>query len=411
MPDSIGVNGLQVATASEIISDLINGFNDPFSGAYIPGFNAIYGANINTDSNTPDGQLIGLLAQEAVDLRELLVAINNSFDPDQAQGVLLDQRVAINNIARIGGSYSVQPISIVASSTVILQGLDANYNDPNGTAYTVQDNSGNQFILGATTTVTAGTTVLDFRAQQIGPVSVPINTIVNPVTIIPGITSVNNPNSAITVGVTEETDGQLRIRRSQSTANATSGNSNGLQGRLLALPGVTEALVYQNRTNSTDSTGTLAHTVWIIVAGGSASDIANLIYNTISDGAGMRGSQSYTITTPSGAPFTAYWDNPVPETLYIQFTIKTTVAGFDFSIAAIQNYIAANLSYGIDQFAETSSITAIALAAINAQGGGGVPVLVAISIDNATWTDYLATATVASEFTVAAANISITVVT
>lgn len=410
MPDSIGATGLQVQTAAELISDLINGFTDPATGQYILGFNAIYGADVNVDSNSPDGQIIGLFAQMNVDIRELLVAINNSFDPDQAQGVLLDQRVAINNITRVGGTYTIQPVDILVSQTVTLAGLDANFSNPNGTGYTVQDNSGNQFILSETTTLTAGTTTLDFRAQLIGPVSVPINTIVNPVTIIPGVTSVNNPSAPITVGVTQETDGKLRIRRAASTANASSGNSTGLQGRLLALPGVTEAVVNQNRTDSVDGNGTPAHCIWVVVAGGADSDIANLIYKTISDGCNQRGMVTYSIVTPSGVPFVAKWDNPTPEPLYIEFNLKRTVPGFDFSLDAIKNYIAANLSYGIGQFAETSSITALAAQAINAQGGGGVPLDVAISIDNATWTDYLATSTLASEFTVAAANITITVV-
>lgn len=410
MPDSVSATGLEVQTQPELVSDLINGFNDPFTGLYIPGYNAIYSADVNTDSNTPDGQLIGLLAQMAVDLRELLVQINNSFDPDQAQGVLLDERVAINNVTRIGGTYTVQPISIIVSETVALQGLDANYNNPNGTGYTVQDGNGNQFILADTTTFTAGTTVADFRAQAVGAVSVPINTITNPVTIIAGVTSVNNPNSAITVGVNQETDAALRIRRAASTATASSGNSQGLLGLLLALPGVTEAVVNQNRTGSTDVNGTPGHTIWVVVAGGANSDIANLLYKRISDGAGMRGGVSFTITTVSGSLFTASWDVPVPETLYIRFTIQQTVPVFDFATSAIKAYMAANISYGIAQFAETSSLTALASAAIASQGGGGVPVLMQISIDNSTWEDYLTTSTLASEFTVASANITIAIV-
>jgi uncharacterized phage protein gp47/JayE len=409
MADSIGVDGLEVATLAELIADLLNGYDDPFTGAYIPGFNSIYSTDINTDSNTPDGQLINLFAQMAIDIRELLVQINNSFDPDQAQGALLDQRVAINNITRIGGTYTVQPIVIVVSATVTLQGLDANYDSPTATAYTVQDGLGNQFYLAATTTLTVGSHTCDFRAAAVGAVSVPINTITVPVTIVAGVTSVNNPVSAITVGVNEEIDAALRIRRAASTAMGTSGNAQGLLGDLLALPGVTEAAVYQNRTGSVVNT-MLPHSVWAIVAGGAAAGIAQLLYETISDGCNMNGAQSYTITTPSGALFTANWDVPTAESLYIKFTIQQTVPNFDFATTAIAAYIAANLVYGIGQFAETSSITAICAAAIAAQGGGGVPVLVQISTDNATWEDYLTTTGLNYEFTVAAANITISVV-
>ena len=397
MTSSIGPNGLTIDNLSALISFLATGLQ------------SIYGSNINVDQNSPDGQAIGIYAQAAEDLLEFLVSINNGFDPDQAQGVILDQRCAINNIQRQGGTYTVQPISITVNATVTLAGLDGNYDSPTGTGYTVQDSSGNQWILAATTTLTSGTTVCDFRAADIGAVSVPINTITVPVTIVQGVTSVNNPNSAITVGANEETDPQFRTRRAASTANGTSGNAQGLQGLLLALAGVTEAQVYQNRTGGTVNT-MLPHSIWAIVAGGADVDIATLIYKTISDGANMNGAQNFTIATPTGVPFTAYWDNPTPETLYIKFTIKTTVAGFDFATTAIADYIAANLIYGIGQFAETSSITAVALAAILSQGGGGVPVLVQISNDNSSWTDYVATTGLNYEFTVAAGNITIAVV-
>lgn len=398
MPDSFGPQGLEVEQASEITAFLVEGYTE------------IYAPDVNVDQNTPDGQVIGIETQIGVDLRETLAAINAGFDPDQAQGVILDQRVAINNIKRNGGTYTVQPVSITVSATVILAGLDANFNSPTATAYTVSDSLGNQFYLATTTTLMAGTTVCDFRAANVGAVSVPINTIINPVTIISGVTSVNNPSSAISVGVTQETDGALRIRRQQSTANATSGNAQGLKGKLLALTGVTEAEVYQNRGGTTDANGIPGHSIWAIVAGGAASDIGNLIYKTISDGCGMLGAQSFVVTTPSGAIFTAMWDVPTPETLFVQFTIKRTVPSFDFAIAAIKTFMAANKVYGIGEFAETSFLTAIAAAAIAAQGGGGVPVLMQISLDNATWTDYLATATLASEFTLDPANITITVV-
>jgi len=398
MPNIVDATGLTVETSSEINSDLTTGFQ------------GIYGDDINVASNSPDGQAIGIFTQIIVDVLETLVLINNSFDPDLAVGTLLDQRVAINNITRMGGTYTVQPIDITVNTTVPLQGLDANYNSATATGYTVQDGNGNQFILAASQTLTAGTTTVDFRAASLGPVNLPTDTITIPVTIVLGVTGVNNSSAPLTVGETQETDAQLRTRRQQSPAINSSGNSQGLQGILLGLTGVTEAEVYQNRTDSTDGNGTLAHTIWVVVAGGASSDIGNAIYSRISDGIGMRGSQTYDVTKPDGTIFVAQWDNPTPEPLYIEFDIKTTVAGFSFDLTAIKAYMAANLTYGIGGYAETSSITAVAIAAIASQGGGGVPVLVQISIDDSTWTDYIAAATPASQFTVSTADINITVV-
>jgi hypothetical protein len=46
------------------------------------------------------------------------------FDPDNAVGVVLDQRVAINGIQRQAGTYTVTPITVVTSQSVNLYGLD-----------------------------------------------------------------------------------------------------------------------------------------------------------------------------------------------------------------------------------------------------------------------------------------------
>ena len=399
MGDTFDATGLTVETASELTSILTAGFQ------------GIYGADIQVDQNSPDGQVIGILTQLGVDIREFLVSINNSFDPDQAVGAQLDQRCAINGIPRVGATYTNQPIDITVNKTVTLQGLDANYNESNGVGFTVSDGSGNQFILGTTTTLSAGTTAIDFRAAKIGAISVPVDTITTPVTIVAGVTGVNNSSAAISVGQNEETDVQYRVRRQRSVSLTSSGYLNGLRAKLLALAGVTAAEVYENVLSYADSNGIPANGIWAIVAGGANADIANTIYQTKSAGTPTKGSVTVNKTNSNGIIVPINWDTPAAESLYLKFTIKTTVAGFSFNTTAIENYIAANLSYEVGAFAETSIPTACAAAAIASLGGGGVPVLMQVSTDGSTWSDFVTPATLASQFTVAAANISVSVVT
>lgn len=398
MPDVFDGTGLTVKTATEITTDLVAGMQ------------SIYGPDIQTDQNSPDGQLIGILTELAVDIRELLVSINNGFDPDQAQGAILDQRCTLNNIKRGGGTYTTQPIDVVVSRTVVLAGLDANFNSPTGTGYTIQDGNGNQFILIDTSTLLAGTHSLSFRAAKLGAINLPLNTITDFVTIINGVTSVNNSSAPTSVGRVQEIDSQFRTRRKSSVALSSNGYLNGLEGALGALTGVVDAVVYENYTDATDANGIPEHTIWAIVEGGANTDIANQIYQKKAPGANMLGAVNITVLKPNGSPFVISFDRPTAVPLYIRFTIKTTTAGFTFNQAVIKNYISASLSYEIGAFAETSSITDAATAGIAFQGGGGVSVLVQISVDNATWTDFLDAGTLASQWTVAAANISITVI-
>lgn len=399
MPDILDATGLQIATASEIRTALEDNFK------------SIYGADINIDQNSPDGQMIGIFVQAGVDIREKLQQVYNSFDPDRAVGVQLDERVTINHISRAGGTFSLVDITIVTSVTVDLQGLDDDFNNVNGVGFTVQDNTGTQWILVDSTTLVAGTAVLSFRAKNIGQVEATINTITNAVTIVLGVTSVNNPSAPTSVGQAEETDTQLRLRRQQSPAISANGYLNGILGQILALEGVTEAAVYENSTGSTDSNGIPAHTIWMIVEGGANSDIGQVLYNRKSYGCGMKGGVTENITTPSGGTFAAKFDRPTAVDLYLKFNLKRVGdLTYVFDQTAIKNYIVDNLTYSIGGYAETSRATDIAIAAIAAQGGNGVPNAMKVSLDGVTYVDFLSASTLASEFTLDASRIAITVV-
>lgn len=396
MPDQLDSTGLQTKSTSEITTELENALR------------AIYGADINLDPNSPDGQYVNIFAQAATEIRELITETYNSFDPDRATGRVLDERVVINNIIRNAGTYTIQPVEITTDRTVDLTGLDADFNNPDGTGYTVQDDAGNEFVLIDSITLLAGTTSVNFRARNIGQVETTVNTITNPVTIVLGVTNIDNPSGALSIGQDEETDAQLRVRRASSVANASNGYLNGLLGVVLGIDGVSEARLFENVTNVVDADGIPEHGIWLIVEGGANTDIGNAIYERKSYGANMKGAVEVDITTPSGAIFVAKFDRPTPEDLHIRFDIQTTVAGTGFDQAAIKQTIVDTLTYNIGQASDTSQVTVAAINAINANGGGGVPVNVEISDDGATWVDYLETSTLDSQFTLDVSRITIT---
>ena len=133
--DTLDRNGLTLKTLPEIVADLEAGVK------------LIYGDDVNVAPDTPDGQLLNILAQACIDIRELLQDVYASFDPDQAEGTVLDQRVAINGIRRNGGTFTVTPIDITVDRSVTLTGMDAAESEleiPIG-VYTVKDDAGTQF--------------------------------------------------------------------------------------------------------------------------------------------------------------------------------------------------------------------------------------------------------------------------
>ena len=397
MADFINETGLTVSTYSELL-------------AYIQdNMNAIYakdGDLINFDSSTPDGQFTNILAQIGSDVRELTREVYNSFDPDKCSGVVQDSRYALNYLIRKGGTFTVQNIDITTNRTVELQGLDGSYNDLNASSYTVSDNSGNNWYLIDTTTITAGTTSLPFRSQNLGLVQPTVGTITNQVTKVLGVTGIINSTAPTTLGEDQESDEEFRVRRNRSTAINGQNNYDAMTGQLLALDGITDVYVHVNNTGVTDSTGTDAYTVWVIAEGGANSDIANIIY---ANGGGLptRGNVSVNTVSVSGEEVTVNFDrvNPVP--LYIQFDLKNTNSDVNVNPDVVKSYIIENLTYSLGAPAETSEITDVASNALLTIGSGLYALNVEVSTDGTTWTDYIASASLQNKFVVDATRITI----
>ena len=383
--------GLTIESLNDIIADLVAGYQ------------SIYGADINVNSNSPDGQLINIYAQSISDLLQFLQAIYASFDPDTAYGVQLDQRVAINGLTRKQGTYTLAYVAITTSQALTLYGQDQSTQ----TIFTVADAQGNQFQLMTTTVFGgAGTQTLAFQAVAIGQVETTANTITNQVTSTLGVTTVNNPSTSNDViGVNEETDAQLRVRHQQMFALAATSPADSVEAAILEIPDVIDALVWENYTGSTDATGTLAHSIWCIVRGGQASEIGQAIYAKKGPGCGMRGAVSTNIARPNGTVFTAAWDTAIAQTLYIRFTINPINSSVNFSGPTLAAALAAALSYRLNQVATIGQVIT-AMLAIAPNGYLTVP---GVSVDNISFLGSVPATSPAYYFTVAAANINITV--
>ena len=87
--------GIKIERLDSIVSTLENGLRQ------------IYGQNIDLSPNTPDGQVVGLLAQIRMDFEELAENVYRQLDPDVATGAWLEQRVAYAGLMRQGGLTTV----------------------------------------------------------------------------------------------------------------------------------------------------------------------------------------------------------------------------------------------------------------------------------------------------------------
>ena len=391
--NSLTADGLTIQTLPDILAEIIDGTTD------FPGMKAIYGDDINIDPNTPDGQSIHINAQAKRDMLELIQQVYQSFDPDEAIGINLDRRCAINGIKRAGGTYTQQPIEVTVDRALTLTGKD-----DSTTPFTVQDLQGNKYLLVSTHAfVAAGTASLVFQAENMGAVTSALNAITVITTITLGVIGVNNSLAPSVVGIPQEPDGALRTRRARSVSIPSKGYLDGLIGSLLDLGGVQQAEVFENVTSATDLRGVPGHSIWVIVLGGTAEDIAQTIYKKRSLGCGMRGSTSVSITQADGIVLVVHFDRPIAQPLYIRFNVAAMTGLIDTDYLRAQ--ILQRLSYKIDEMASSSEIVAIAQsiypnASISEEG---------VSTDNINFYSLVSPITVQHQFSVAEIEINGTV--
>lgn len=385
----IDSTGIHTQKFSDIVAELESGYK------------SIYGQDINIGSDTPDGQRINIEAMAKVDVLNFATQIYNSFDVDAVGGAAQDRLYKINNVYRKSSEYSYVQVNVTATGNVNLQGLDVS----ESAAYTVSDLNGNQYLLVDSVVLSAGTTLLEFRAKEPGAVEVTPNTITNMVTIVSGISGVTNPTIQFVTGADEESDAEFRIRRNKSTAISGRGFYDNLLGDLLSVPLVTAAEVYENDGDVMEIPQEESQSaVWCIVEGGANEDIAKVIYANKTMGCKQVGDTEVTIARADGSGFVAKFDRPQTQNLYLQLKVKSKLVTPP-DTGYIKSQLVSRLRFDIYASVDSSEITA----AVIGIDPSAYVVSSKVSTNNSTWVDYVTPDTKDKFFVLSEGNIDITV--
>lgn len=384
--------GLVTQSLEEIITEITGKYQE------------IYGNDINIDQNTPDGQMINLLAQMKKDILDLLVQYNSNIDVDQVQGIAQQILYKLNGLEIKSYTYSYVNVKVTTSGPTNLQGLDNNIDNSDGTGYTIQDTNGNRWILANSVINLNGTDEFPFRAAELGGIQCLPNTVTLPETIVSGVVSVTNPAANYITGDTGESDAEYRQRRNKTVALPSQGFDESIEAQLLNLDTVTQVKVYDNR-KSVEVNGIPAHTIWVIVEGGQNSEIGNIIYANIPPGIPMKGSIEVLVSKSNGELTPVYFDRGTAQTLYVKVTIKNleTTA---LDETDIKNKMSENLTYNIGENADTATITCVLRDILN---NTGIPYDVEVSTDNSNWQEIVTPTGLDNYFALAAENITLTV--
>lgn len=388
----ISANGLVTQSLEEIRQDLTNQFNN------------IYGVEVNLDQNSPDAQWINILAQEKKDTLDLITQIYNNVDVDAVIGLPQQVLYKLNGLTIKAFTYSYCYVNVTVSKSITLQGLDDNIEDENGSGFTVSDSAGNNWILTETVVLEPGTHLLNFRAEQLGNVQALANNINVMQTVLAGVVSVNNPDNNYITGDVGETTAEFRLRRNRTMAVASQGFDESIESQLLNITNITQAKVYDNRTNETVD-NIPPHTVWVIVEGGTSDEIGRVIYNNIPPGIPMKGEQEALVEKSNGEIVTVNYDLPNAVNLYVNLKIKRL--GDTIIDEQYIKQVLAKTNFNIKESAESSNLTARVKDIVQETGN---PYNVQVSLNGTNYVPYLTPTGLADYFVISENNINITVV-
>lgn len=285
-------------------------------------YRAIYGNDVYIEPDSQDGQWIATVALAVFETLQAASGTYSSFSPATALKDALSRNVKINGLRRRIPSYSTVDLLIVGQiGTQINNGI-------------AQDTLDQKWALPALVTIPlAGQITVTATAVDIGAVSALENTVNRIYTPTLGWQTVNNP-LASTDGAPVETDSELRQRQTISTENPSLSVFEGIVGAVASVPGVTRVAGYENDTDAVDVNGIPARSISLVVEGGDAQAIADVIALKKTPGTGTYGTTGVTTIDKYGLPNVIRFYRPTIVTIGIEVTVNP-LPGYTSAVKAL----------------------------------------------------------------------------
>lgn len=302
------------------------------------GFKSIYGSDITIDPDTPDGQMLGLIAIAKSDIEELGATIYKNLDADNASGSWLELNAAYAGLRRKKASYSyLRGVILTGNAGAII---------PAGSTI-IDGNKKRWMIVSETTLNNLGSARVDFRSENLGVYPLPAHADFTIETVVLGWEKASNPDKA-EEGVEEERDSQLRMRFFRSRSQPSQNSVEAIEAKLERLPDVTEVICLENIGDTVDENGLPRKSINVIVDGGIDEEIANIIYHNKTAGAALMGETEVKVPTAKGLPVTIKFDRPIIVNCAAKLIISRLANFTEVDIDAIKANLS-NISFGIGE--------------------------------------------------------------
>ena len=275
---TISNGGIKCAEYYEIVNMLTRRYKE------------VYGDDINLDITTADGIWIHNIAMLINNILQGYQELYANLSINSSGGVFLDKLCALSNVYRKAGSNSIAKVTIenIGVSDIVLDNRTISCIDKSGRVWS--SNKFSQLTLSPNDTID-----INVICEEVGPIEAQIGDIYQVVDLATNELLSVTQLAAAEVGTLQETDSELRARRSQVNSPTAQTVLESLQGALLQLAGVKDCLIINNPNNTdsdpySDNTVIGPHSIYVIIRGYSnlndlnKQEIGQTLFNKLTPG-------------------------------------------------------------------------------------------------------------------------------
>lgn len=272
-------------------------------------FRATFGVGVDLHPQSPNGQVIGIIAERIAEPWNQLEEIYASLSPGNASGTRLEMLASLTGTVRTEATKSLVTLTLLGTpGTIVVAGKVASKGGADRVA-TLED-----------ATIGGGGTVdVEAEAEEAGPITFnasSIDTIETPVAGWTGVTNALDANP----GEVRESDTALRLKRESELRAMGSAHLSAIAGRIRLVEDVTSVVGFENPTAVTVD-GMPPHSVEMVVLGGDEDAILSTIFDAKAAGIETHGTESGTVTDEWGQDHTVKFSRSTDIDIYVEVDV------------------------------------------------------------------------------------------
>lgn len=283
-------------------------------------YKALFGQDLITTPNTPQGLLIAAEVQSRDGIAVNNATLANQINPNIAGGTFLDAILALTGTQRTTATYSTVVGTVTGVvGTIIPSGSQAK-----------EVVGGETFQTVSSVTIPAGGSIdVTFQALNPGPIAVSTGTLTQIVSVVLGWETVTNSAPAA-LGTDTQSDESARAYRKATLGVQGMGLAVSILSGVYATPNVRSATFLENVFNTTQVISNVTmnpNSIYLCVDGGTDLDIANTLVARKNGGCQYTNGAGIPVTVPIVVPFSGQamnilFDRPTPVPVKIEVTVR-----------------------------------------------------------------------------------------